>query len=283
MFCQICGARIPEGRSSCVQCGAPAGGRALSTASSSYSLSIRSCPRCGYQGQSGAYFSTTPHLLGLIGSAVVFAPAAFIYFVLRYNYRVCPSCGESWGKHGMMALPSGGAGKPALADVPGDVASMGEGGGKRVFSWMLFTLAAFFTVMGIATEAPPALMFAVLFAGAGFLLRRSGNEDRIRRRDAILQSLQRPVLQLAAKRKGTLTVTEVAAEFGWSIPRSEKVLQSLEDGYRVMGDVTSEGVIVYNFLELVPAPGNALPAPRQERAMPLEQPAEGAGFDPNVR
>jgi hypothetical protein len=160
----------------------------------------------------------------------------------------------------------------AVGQVPADIAGMSEGGAKRVFGWILMVLGAMLMIPGIIEGEPAAMAFALLFAGGGFMLRKSANEDRLRRRDAILQSLQRPVLQLAAKRHGTLTVTEVAAEFGWSLPRAEKVLQSLEDGYRVMGDVTSDGVIVYNFLELVPLPQQAEPP----RAIPAERPPLGA-------
>lgn len=281
MFCQICGARIPDGRSACVQCGAPAGRVAgLTPAAPNLSQEVRSCPRCGYQGASQSYFSSGIHLLALIAAAAFFTPVAgLIYFALRHNHRMCPSCGFDWGKHAMLALPAPGSEKAMAAQIPADVASMGEGGGKRVFSWILFVFAAILFMAGLGAGEAAPIMFAMFFGGGGFLLRRSAGEDRLRRREAILQSLQRPVLQLAAQRGGTLTVTEVAAEFGWSLPRAEKVLQSLEDGYRVMGDVTQDGVIVYNFLELVPAvlprPGaeQTLARPREEAAVPREHPA----------
>jgi hypothetical protein len=37
--------------------------------------------------------------------------------------------------------------------------------------------------------------------------------------------------------------------------RAEKVLQSLDDGMRVNSEVTDEGVIVYDFLELIRTTG----------------------------
>ena len=285
MFCQICGARIPEGRTSCVQCGAPAGGRSLATLSTaSLSTDVRSCTRCGYQGQSQAYFASGMHLVALLAASAFFTPVAgMIYFALRYSHRMCPSCGLDWGKDGMLALPpTGEAAKLAAGQIPTDVAGLSDGGVKRFFSWGMFVIAAILVMAGLANLEMAPLVVSTFFGGGGYLLRRSANEDRMRRREAILQSLQRPVLQLAARRNGTLTVTEVAAEFGWSIPRAEKVLQSLEDGYRVMGDVTSDGVIVYNFLELVPLPPAA--SDRPPAALPVERPAGNpAPADPNRR
>jgi CTP-dependent riboflavin kinase len=87
-------------------------------------------------------------------------------------------------------------------------------------------------------------------AAAGLVVRRVADRDRERRRAALLSSLQPPVLQLAARRGAQLTVTETAAELGWSLRRAEKVLQSLDDGVRVSSEVTDEGVIVYEFREL---------------------------------
>ena len=39
-------------------------------------------------------------------------------------------------------------------------------------------------------------------------------------------------------------------DFVRTLRRAEKVLQSLDDGLRVNSEVTDEGVIVYDFLEL---------------------------------
>ena len=75
------------------------------------------------------------------------------------------------------------------------------------------------------------------------------------------------MLKLAADHGGRLTVTEVATSLGWTLPRAEKVLESLEDGYRVSSEVTDEGLIVYEFRELMHA--QAEPQSRlASRAMP---------------
>jgi hypothetical protein len=82
---------------------------------------------------------------------------------------------------------------------------------------------------------------------------RSAATARDERRQRIITALQRPVLRLAADHAGVLTATTVAAELGWSLVRARKILDSLElsDELRVSSEVTDEGVIVYEFRELM--------------------------------
>jgi hypothetical protein len=216
---------------------------------------VRVCPRCGFHGTSVSYFATGSHIIVLLGLAVVTSGlGALIYLLLRGGERICPQCGLKWGKGGYLApvAPQGVAGSMAP-----EMAAMSAGGAKRGFAWMLWTFAAFMLLIGLAATEVVPLGFALMAGAGGFLLHRSANEDRERRREALLQSLHLPVLRLAAKRGGRLTVTQVAQDLGWTLPRAEKVLQSMEDGYRVIGDVTPEGVIVYDFPELMQLP----PAP----------------------
>lgn len=71
------------------------------------------------------------------------------------------------------------------------------------------------------------------------------------RRQAVLQGLNRQVLLLATERQGVLTVTDVAASLNLSLPAAEKVLQSLDDGFRVRSDISKEGVLYYEFPEVL--------------------------------
>ena len=81
----------------------------------------------------------------------------------------------------------------------------------------------------------------VLAAAGAVVLHRGANRAREERRAALISSLQMPVLKLAAERKGVLTVTDVAASLGWSMSRAEKILRSMDDGWRVSSEVTDEG------------------------------------------
>ena len=266
MTCQMCGARVPEGRASCAQCGAMVGrapGMTLAAPNMSAGLdTVRVCPRCSFHGTSVSYFASGSHLLVLLGLTVFTSGiGAIIYLLLRGGERMCPQCGLKWGRGGYLApvSPQG----ARVQEVSPEVMMLSEGRGKRGLAWALWSFAALMLVIGLAEAEAVVLGMALMAGAAGYLLRRSANEARERRREALLQSMHLPVLRLAASRGGRLTVTQVAQELGWTIPRAEKVLSSMEDGYRVMGDVTPEGVIVYDFPELkqMPAPTGP-PAPR---------------------
>lgn len=195
------------------------------------------------------YFSRGSHMAALVGTTVLTAGAmgmgGLVYYLVRREHKVCPRCGRGWGYRGQTALVrTGSRGSPAL---PG----RSREARQRGFSMFLFLFAAA-AVAGAAFSGEIALVLvAMLAAAGGFLLQRSADREREERRAALISTLQLPVLKLAASRGGRLTVTEVAAELEWTLPRAEKVLQSLDDGYRVSSEVTDEGVIVYEFRELL--------------------------------
>lgn len=264
MYCQACGSKIPDGRSRCDACGtavvrAHAPAREPVTLSTTYATPaslpepISICPRCSFRGQSVGYFSRGTHVAGLVALTVFTAGFLGVgglgYYLLRREHRICSRCGHSLGKHGVNALALV-DGSERLAPRP-PLPMVEERSGPGFISWVFFALAAFLTFIGIVEGAPEAVMFALMSAGAGYGLMRHTNSKREARRAALIQSLQQPVLALAGERQGRLTVTEVASSLGWSLPRAEKVLESLEDGLRVASDVTDEGVIVYEFRELM--------------------------------
>ena len=71
------------------------------------------------------------------------------------------------------------------------------------------------------------------------------------RRQSVLQALNRKVLMLATRRGGVLTVTEVAAELDLSLEAAEKLMIGMDDGFRVRSDISNEGVLYYEFPEVV--------------------------------
>lgn len=260
MYCSTCGARLVDGRSRCDTCGA-AVQRSVAPAPRAWNPVVTAtCPRCGYRGDGVTHFSRGSHVALAVGLTLLTAGAmgvgGLIYYLVRREHVICPRCGRGWGKHGTMALvPAGTHGNGAPVPV-----AVGGGNGKQVASVLLFILAAVLFVVGIgASEFAPVVIGSVA-ASAGIALFRSATIERQRRREALLSALQLPVLQLAGRRGGQLTVTEVAAELGWTMRRAEKVLQSMDDGLRVTSDVTDEGVIVYEFPELIRS-GNRLPRP----------------------
>lgn len=250
MYCSTCGAHLVEGRSRCDTCGAAVSRSALPTERAWNSPTpTATCPRCGYRGEGISYFSRGTHVAAIVGltllTAGMMGAGGLIYYLVRRDHVVCPRCGRGWGKNGVVALI------PASQQVPESVAvGAGASGSKQTLSVILFLLAAVMVVIGIAATEIAPMFIAGVAATAGIALQRSASIERQKRREALIAALQLPVLQLAGRRGGQLTVTEVAAELGWTMRRAEKVLQSLDDGLRVTSDVTNEGVIVYEFPEL---------------------------------
>ncbi len=256
MRCNTCGSSVPSGRAECDTCGANVrmpvvmNGRAGGVAAPAGNR-IALCPRCEYHGQGLPYFSRGMHTAGLVGATLFTLPYAlgaggFLYYVLRREHRICPRCGKNWGHEGEYALQR--TEGPVAARMPA------RGSGEttqRTLSVFLFVLAAILLVVGVTgAEVMPAVI-GTLSAAGGVVLHRAANQSREERRARLLAALQSPVLKLASERDGRLTVTEVAASLGWSMPRAEKILHSLDDGWRVNSEVTDEGVIVYEFREIL--------------------------------
>jgi len=65
---------------------------------------------------------------------------------------------------------------------------------------------------------------------------------------------QRRVLLLATEKGGILTVTDVAASLNMSLDRAEELMNTMDDGFRVRSDVTEQGIIVYEFPEVLHRP-----------------------------
>ncbi|HEU4882533.1 MAG TPA: hypothetical protein VFT45_09820, partial [Longimicrobium sp.] len=206
-----------------------------------------------------------------------------VYYLMRHDYRACPRCGNSWGKRSEHARAlSAGLALNEAAPPPAHEPEMRED--ARLLRWgayLIFAFAAILILAGLGDGEPEAVITGVLAAAGGGLLWKKANSVREERRAALLTGLQQPVLRLAAQRAGVLTVTDVAAALNWPMPRAEKVLNSLEDGLRVASSVTDEGVIVYEFRELMHAPRmnaaemdtllnpGAAPNQAQRQAMPL--------------
>ena len=244
-----------EGRSRCDTCGASVNRASPLPERASWSqqqVTTAICPGCGYRGEGISYFSRGSHLAAIVGitllTAGMMGAGGLIYYLVRRDHLVCPRCGRGWGKNGMFAVGSMSQSAPS-SPAPA-MALRGGGAVKQGWSVMLFLLAAILVVVGVASTSFEPLLIAGVAATGGIALQRAATREREQRREALLSALQLPVLQLAGRKGGQLTVTEVAAELGWTLRRAEKVLQSLDDGLRVNSEVTDEGVIVYDFPEL---------------------------------
>jgi hypothetical protein len=138
-----------------------------------------------------------------------------------------------------------------MPDLPYD---RGAGRFKRIGANVLavFTAVMLIGVVQQAIDAAGVLLVALPAVGA-WLMYRSAARDADVARHAALGKMQLAVLELA-KEDGRLTVTEVATRLGWTMHQAGVVLASLDDGLAVWSTPSDEGVMVYEFRELLHDP-----------------------------
>ena len=231
---------------------------------------IRQCPRCGHHSEGVPYFRKTGHLALLVGLSVfTYGVGGLVYYARCRRRQVCPNCGLGWEHsrapgepHGWdagsgVAVPSGSGSGAAAPSGSGSAPSRDKslppsGIGRRVFGAGLGVMATLLITGGITggMDGPPIFVGALLgMGGSGMFL--WGWRALQERRQAVLQILNRKVLRLATRSGGVLTVTEVAAELDLSLEAAEKVMVGMDDGFRVRSDISEEGVLYYEFPEVV--------------------------------
>lgn len=244
--CATCGEEVRPGASRCPTCGAEA------VPPRAPSPPIRRCPRCGYRGEGIRYFRRPGHVALLAAVALfTYGIGGLVYWLARRNHRICPSCGLGWehARHGF--------GAPAEEDdevrsgAPSGDLDLPPGGRARRVLGVVGILAAVLVIsiglfegewLAVATGGVVGLGGAATFWWGWRAL-----QDR---REALMWSMQRRILRLAARKGGTLTVTEIAAELDLSMEAAERILISMDDGFRVRSEITREGLLVWEFPEI---------------------------------
>lgn len=268
MYCWSCGESLSRFGGPCARCNAPPAlpereprGRPLGT-----------CPACGYRGDGMPYFRRAGHAALLVAATVfTYGIGGLAYWLIKRNDLICPSCGLSWGRavhslgHGDGSLDAGsepagrrsrpGAGRAGSSGSPGDPLP-GSGIGRRVTGVVLALAALLLLGVGIVEAELGAVVTGAVFGAGGAATFAWGWKALQQRREAVLRRLQRRVLHLARERGGRLTATDVAAELDLSLTGGERVLLSLDDGFRVRSDVTEEGLLVFDFPEIRLRPGD---------------------------
>lgn len=249
MRCATCGESLSPGDSRCPTCGAaqaPVWGSGSGGALESSNLPR--CPRCGYRGDGIAYFSRPGHVGLLIGVSVfTYGLGGLAYWLARRKHRVCPNCGLGWEYSGGRRQVTGSV--DSTSNVPAELPSGGTK--RRVLGSALVLFASFLIMMGILEVEVAAVLVGSVVGAAGSGTFFWGWKALQERRQAVATGMQREILQLAERREGTLTVTEVSANLNLSMNAAEKLLVSMDDGFRVRSEITSEGVIVYEFPEVL--------------------------------
>ncbi len=246
MRCSTCGENLQPGTSQCPTCGAAV------SVSTYLTSNVHRCPRCGYQGDGIPYFKRASHVALLIGiSFFTYGLGGLGYWLLRRNRVVCPSCGLAWHYY-PRALPPPSEGRKQLpVAAEGDEPLPRGGLVRRVLGVGLIILATVLIVAGIAEYEAGAIAAGSVLGAVGTGGFWWGLKGLNERRKALMHRLQQKVLRLATHRGGTLTVTEVAADLNLSLPAAEKVLASMDDGFRVRCEISKEGVLFYEFPEVL--------------------------------
>ena len=248
MRCSTCGETLQPGASQCPTCGAATPiGMALTRP-----IGVRRCPRCSYQGEGIAYFRRPGHMGLLVGvSLFTYGFGGLIYWLARRRHLICPRCGLGW-EHASRALSvTGPEPERRLVEAEPDERLPSSGVKRRVLGVLLVLFAAFLVVVGVAEGAVEAVLTAAFVGAGGSLSFYWGWQGLQERRKAVMHGLERKILKLAALKGGTLTVTEAAAEMNISLPAAERILESMDDGFRVRSEISREGVLYYEFPEIL--------------------------------
>jgi len=268
MYCRFCGQENDDPGRPCPSCGRADSemptGRSVPREPAPPVRPLARCPACGFHGQGVPYFRRTSHVFLLIGATVfTYGVGGLLYWLVKRRARVCPNCGLDWDR--ASRAPSApfelSSGEPV---VEGE-GLPSPGGTRRVVGVGTLLVAMLLALIGIV-DGVDAVLLAVggTLAGAGAVTFWWGWNSMQARREELMSRLQSQALRLAARQGGRLTVTEVAHELDLSLPAAERILVSMEDGFRVRSEVTKQGLLLFEFPELL-HPGGA-PSPGGEEA-----------------
>jgi hypothetical protein len=128
---------------------------------------------------------------------------------------------------------------------------------KRIWAYVLYFVAFIYGIAFVDAGADwkVPLFSSVVAAAVATLLLRSAWQDDEKALEVARGERQLAVLRLAESEDGQLTVTEVAAKLGWSLDDTAATMRALDDGVRVTTTLTDEGIMLYDFPELIHDPG----------------------------
>ena len=248
MRCSTCGETLQPGAVRCPTCGTstPVGMAVLRPAG------VRRCPRCSYQGEGIPYFRRGGHVGLLVGvSLFTYGFGGLIYWLARRKHLICPRCGLGW-EHASRALTiTGPEPERRITEDEPDEKLPGSGIKRRILGAAAVLAATVLVLIGFLEFEMAAVAVGSVIGGGGSLMFYWGWSGLQDRRKAIMERIQRKILRLAAAKGGTLTVTEVAADLNLGLPAAEKILTSMDDGFRVRSEISDAGVIYYEFPEIL--------------------------------
>ena len=213
---------------------------------------VRRCPRCSYQGEGIPYFRRAGHVGMLVGASFfTWGFGGLIYWLARRKHLICPRCGLGW-EHASRALAvTGSEPERVMLEAEPDEKLPSAGLKRRIAGVGAILMASLLVLIGFVEWEMGAVAVGSVVGGGGSGMFYWGWKGLQERQKALMQGLQRKILKLADIKGGTLTVTEVAADMNLSLPAAENILTSMDDGFRVRSEISKEGVLYYEFPELL--------------------------------
>jgi hypothetical protein len=198
------------------------------------------------------YFRRAGHVGLLVGASLfTYGFGGLVYWLARRKHLVCPRCGLGWENASRALAAAGPEPERRLIEQEPDEVLPGSGMARRVLGTGMVLLASLLVLVGFVEGAGAAIAVGSVLGGAGSLTFYWGWQGLQERRQAIMNGIQRKILKLAAAKGGTLTVTEVAADLNLALPAAEKILTSMDDGFRIRSEISRDGVIYYEFPEIL--------------------------------
>jgi len=188
----------------------------------------------------------------LVGISVfTYGFGGLVYWLARRKHLICPRCGLGWENASRVLTLAGSEAEQRAVDEQPDERLPKSGIKRRLLGVGMVLGGTLLLLAGILGAEAALAAWGSVIGGGGSLTFYWGWHELQERRKAIMQRIQRKVLRLAAAKGGTLTVTEVAADINLGLPAAEKILMSMDDGFRVRSEISDEGIIYYEFPELL--------------------------------
>lgn len=127
---------------------------------------------------------------------------------------------------------------------------------RTVVACFLLLIFAFFmiTAAGQRSDAPIFVLLALPPGIIAAAMLRSVVRERKRVAQQDADDREVAVLRLAEAEGGTLTATQVASRLGWPMEMALTTLRAVEDAGPVSSTVTGEGVLLFQFPEVIHHP-----------------------------
>ncbi len=198
------------------------------------------------------YFRRAGHVGLLVGASLfTYGFGGLVYWLARRKHLVCPRCGLGWENASRALAVTGPEPEQRMIEQQPDEKLPSAGIKRRVLGTAMVLMASLLVLVGFVEWEMAAVAFGSVLGGGGSLTFYWGWQGLQERRKAIMHGIQRKILKLAAAKGGTLTVTEVAADLNLALPAAEKIMTSMDDGFRVRSEISRDGVMYYEFPEIL--------------------------------